>query len=215
MIVKNIDFLTDYFNFKTAVEFYHSVGEGIIDISKIKKAFEKSEVSETILEKQINEEIPDQVDQSFGDFLLIDENITDLDYTLSKCCNPLPGEDIFGFITVNKGTRIHTNTCPNAKDMRTRYPYRIVKAKWNLGDLKTSFSANLYISGKDFPGITSVVTDIIQNEFNLKMTAISLKSLKDNMFKGLVVVKVNNKKQMVDLINRIKTIKNIKTVYQK
>ncbi len=212
---KNIDFLTEYFKYKTAVEFYHSVGEGIIDISKIKQAFEKKDIVESKTEKQIKPESIEPDKQSFGDYLLIDENITDLDYTLSKCCNPLPGEDIFGFVTVNKGTRIHKKSCPNAKDLQTRYPYRLIKAKWNLTDMQTSFSANLHISGKDFSGITSAISDIITIEFSLKMTAISLKSLKDNMFKGLVVVKVNNKKQMVDLINRIKTIKNIRTVYQK
>ncbi|MCF6365650.1 MAG: HD domain-containing protein [Bacteroidales bacterium] len=214
---KNIELLTDHFNFKTAVEFYHSVGEGTVDISKIKQAFEKKKTieDEIITEIKTDTGSQEKEDVNYGDFLLIDENISDLDYTLSKCCNPLPGEDIFGFVTVNKGTRIHKKTCPNAKDMLGRYPYRAVKAKWNISDINSSFSANIYISGKDFTGITSVISDIITKEFNLKMQAISLKSLKNSMFEGNVIAKVNNKKQMIDLINRLKILKNIKTVFHK
>ncbi len=212
---RNIAVLADFFKFNTAVEFYHSVGEGTTDIAKIKQAFEKPEdtaVEQKVLSKSENfkkEEITSE------DYLLIDENISNLDYTLSKCCNPLPGDSVFGFITVNKGTKIHKKTCPNAKDMIGRYPYRVVKAKWNIEDINTSFSANIYISGKDAPGITSEISDIITKEFNLKMQAISLKTLKNNLFEGLVVVKVNNKKQLIDLSNRIKMIKSIKSVYRK
>jgi len=211
----NIEHLTNYFNFKTAVEFYHSVGEGTIDISKIKQAFEKKETPEVKVNEEIKTEIHEKENITYGDFLLIDENISDLDYTLSKCCNPLPGEEIFGFVTVNKGTRIHKKNCPNAKDMLTRYPYRVVKAKWNIKDIQSSFSANIYVKGKDFPGITTIISDIITNEFNLNMQAISLKTLKNSMFEGVVIAKVNNKKQMTDLMNRLKTVKNINTVYQK
>jgi len=212
---KNIEHITSFFNYKTTIEFYHNVGDGIIDISKIKQAFEiniedEIEEKELILKKDIKK---DEITNS--DFLLIDNNISNLDYSLAPCCKPLPGDKIFGFISVNKGTRVHKNSCNNAKDMKTRFPYRIVKAKWNTENINTVFSVNIHISGKDSSGIATKITEIITKEFNLILQAISLKSLNDNMFEGLIVVKINNKKQLTDLNKRLKTLKNIKNVYTK
>jgi guanosine-3',5'-bis(diphosphate) 3'-pyrophosphohydrolase len=108
----NIEVLTNYFNCKNAIEFYHKAGEGTIDISKIKNAFEG--ISEQISDKNYSEKFETvEKDQLSGeDYLLIDENVTDLDYKIAKCCNPLPGDLIFGFVTVNKGTKIHKKNVP-------------------------------------------------------------------------------------------------------
>ncbi len=212
---KNIATLTIFFKAKNTVDFYNRVGEGIIDIAKIKQAFEKSEESE--IEIKQKSEVKNFVQEKieYDDFLLIDENISGLDYSFSKCCSPLPGDDVFGFVTVNKGTRIHKKTCPNAKDMTGRFPYRVVKAKWNIDDIATSFSVNIVVLGKDMPGISSKITDIISKEFNLKLMAISLKNIANNMFKGLIVVKISNKKQLFELLKRIKMIKGVNNAFQK
>ena len=141
--------------------------------------------------------------------------MSNLEYSLATCCNPLPGDKIFGFISVNKGTRIHKKSCTNAKDMMTRFPYRIVEAKWNTENISSTFSANIFISGKDSPGIATKITEIITKEFNLPLQAISLKLLNDSMFEGTIVVKVNNKNQLNDLNKRLKVLKNIKQIYLK
>jgi len=214
---KNIEILTSFFNFKTAVEFYHNVGEGNIDISKIKQAFEKKEEkveNKEFKEDLISEIISDNEDMS-KDYLLIGNNISNLDYSLATCCNPLPGDKIFGFISVNKGTRIHKKSCSNAKDMLTRFPYRIVEAKWNTENINTTFSANIFIAGKDTQGIATKITEIITKEFNLSLQAISLKMLNDNNFEGTIVVKINNKNQLIDLNKRLKALKSIKQIYLK
>lgn len=211
-----IEELYVYFGFKNAVEFYHNVGNGSIDISKIKQIFEKVEDIENENQQIITEGENIVKDNIFStDFLLIDENISNLDYSLAACCNPLPGDSIFGFISVNKGTRIHKNNCTNAKDMKTRFPYRIVNAKWNTEKINTTFSANIQISGKDVPGIATKITEIVTKEFKLNLQAISLKSLNDNLFEGLIVVKVYNKKQLLELNKRLKSLKTINHVYLK
>ena len=207
--------MAEFFQLKSAIEFYHKTGEGSIDISKIKQAFEDKKEKEIIKPEKHDDSNEIKEDIKTDDFLLIDENISDLDYKFAKCCNPLPGENIFGFITVNKGTKIHKSSCPNAFDMKSRYPYRVVKAKWNIKDGNFSFSANLYLTGLDSSGITSQITDVIAKEFNLKMPAISFKSTADNSFEGNVTVRLNNKKQLIDLIKRLKLIKGIRSVAEK
>jgi len=215
---KNIEVLTNFFNFKTAVEFYHNIGDGNIDISKIKQAFEKKEEIQTNdneIKEDVISELIKKEDNLSKDFLLIGNNMSNLEYSLATCCNPLPGDKIFGFISVNKGTRIHKKSCTNAKDMMTRFPYRIVEAKWNTENISSTFSANIFISGKDSPGIATKITEIITKEFNLSLQAISLKLLNENMFEGTIVVKVNNKNQLIDLNKRLKVLKNVKQIYLK
>jgi GTP pyrophosphokinase len=206
---KNIDHLLKFYNKKNPIEFYHDSAEGKIDLSKIKIAFEKQTEQKKEIERPQKSIEKAETYQEESDYLLIDNNVSRLDYTLSKCCNPLPGDPIFGFITVNKGTKIHKENCPNAKDMKGKYPYRIVRAKWNLKDSDKSFSANIYIIGNDFHGISTEITGVVTIEFNLQMHAINLKTLKEQMFEGLITVRINNKKQMTDLINRIKMIKGV------
>lgn len=215
---KNIEKLTEYFNFKTAVELYHNIGKGNIDISKIKQVFEKTEnKKENIkeLKEQIFSEVLSNDANSSNDFLLIGNNISNLDYSLATCCNPLPGDKIFGFISVNKGTRIHKKSCTNAKDMISRFPYRVIDAKWNTENINSTFSAKLFISGKDTPGIATKITELITKEFKLNLQAISLRMLNDNIFEGEIVVKINNKEQLLELNKKLKTFKNIKQVYLK
>ncbi len=216
---KNIEILTSYFNFKTAVEFYHNIGNGNIDISKIKQVFEKTEDKKEETNKEFKEQISSEVlredDNSSKDYLLIGNNISNLDYSLATCCNPLPGDKIFGFISVNKGTRIHKKSCSNAKDMISRFPYRVIEARWNTENINSTFSARIFLSGKDTPGIATKITEIITKEFNLSLQAISLRLLNDNMFEGEVVVKINNKSQLLELNKRLKNFKSIKQVYLK
>ena len=209
--------IANYFNFKTALELFHHVGKGTVDLQKIKYAFENEEVKQYDNDViSVNNQIDTikEISQP-DDYLIIGDNLSGLDYKLAKCCNPLPGDKIFGFVTVNKGTKIHKSTCPNAKEMHSRFPYRIVKAKWNKIDSNNAFSATIFINGSDKSGLTSEVTKIITEEFNMKLHAISLKSDSYNQFSGVVIVLVNNRKQLNDLIKRLKIIKGMRTVGEK
>jgi len=209
--------IANYFNFKTALELFHHVGKGTVDLQKIKYALEYEVVKQDdkdVISANDKTGIVKEISQS-DDYLIIGDNLSGLDYKLSKCCNPLPGDKIFGFVTVNKGTKIHKTACPNAKEMHTRFPYRIVKAKWNKIDSNNAFSATIFINGSDKSGLTSEVTKIITEEFNMKLHAISLKSDSKNQFSGVVIVLVNNRKQLNDLIKRLKIIKGMRTVGEK
>ncbi|NJN28886.1 MAG: bifunctional (p)ppGpp synthetase/guanosine-3',5'-bis(diphosphate) 3'-pyrophosphohydrolase, partial [Cyclobacteriaceae bacterium] len=130
----NITKLCDQLGFKTSMDLYQAVGSGKFEISKIKKAFaeigaqtEKAKENKEQLSLEISE------DNLIGskDFLIIENNLQTIDYQMAKCCNPIPGDDIFGFVTVSKGTKIHKRNCSNAKDMISRFPYRVIRAKWN------------------------------------------------------------------------------------
>ncbi len=211
--------IADYFKCKTILELFHKIGKGSIDLQKIKHAveYEEKEIkpenknTENLEEKNLKE----NNFFSSGDYLVIGDNLSGLDFKLAKCCNPLPGDKIFGFVTVNKGTKIHKTSCPNAKEMFSKFPYRIVKAKWNSTEGNTAFSAAVFISGTDKSGIAAEITKIINDEFNLKMQAISLKSKNNNQFEGVAAVRISNRKQLNDLIKRIKMVKGINTVREK
>ncbi len=209
--------ISAYFKFKTALELFHNVGKGTVDLQKIKNAFEIKEKEHASAEQNTEENkdiLLKEVSQP-DDFLIIGDNLSGLDYKLAKCCNPLPGDKIFGFVTVNKGTKIHKSTCPNAKEMFSRFPYRTVKAKWNKIDGSSAFSATIFINGSDKSGLASEITKIIQDEFNMKLHAVSLKSSLHNQFEGILVVSVKNRKQLSDLIKRLKVVKGIKIVREK
>jgi len=209
--------ITEYFKCKTAIELFHKIGKGTIDLMKIKHAveFQKEKKEETEILKENKLELSDEIISKSDDYLIIGDDLSGVDYKLSRCCNPLPGDKIFGFVTVNKGTRIHKTNCPNAKEMYTKFPYRIINAKWNAVDGNSAFSASIFIKGTDKSGLASEITKIITDEFNLKLHAISLKSASYNQFEGVVIVLVKNRKQLNDLIKRLKLIKGIRTVGEK
>ncbi len=209
--------IADYFNYKTVLELFHNIGKGNIDLQKIKHAleFEKSVEKDTEHKNEIEKSLSQSEISKTDDFLLIGDNLSGVDYKLAKCCNPLPGDKIFGFVTVNKGTKIHKSTCPNAKEMFSRFPYRIIQAKWNKIDENSAFRATIFIYGIDKSGLTSEISKIIDDEFNMKLQAISLKSVSGNQFEGLVIIHVNNRKQLNDLIKRFRMIKGIKNVREK
>ncbi len=215
----NINQLVNYFGFKSTLDFYQAVGEGKLDIHKIKKAFveisekeheekHESESELRIFSKAVN---PTRSD----DFLIIENSLQTIDYHLAKCCNPIPGDEIFGFVTVSKGTKIHKKTCPNAKDMFTRFPYRIVEAKWNTERETGEFNVQLFISGKDKVGMINTITQIIAKEFKLNLRAITIHPRKDNLFEGVIITSVNNSKQLNNLIDRLKKIEDVYEVKRK
>ncbi len=215
----HINKLVIYFGFKTTLDFYQAVGEGKLDIHKIKKAF--AEIYEKENEEQVEEQselriLNKKIDkQNQQDYLIIENNLQTIDYHLAKCCNPIPGDEIFGFITVSKGTKIHKKTCPNAKDMHTRFPYRIVEAKWNTEHETGEFNVQIHINGKDKVGIVSTITEIIAKEFKLNMRALTIHPRKNNLFEGIIITSVNNSKQLNNLIERLKKIEDVYEVKRK
>ncbi len=210
--------LVKYFKMKSINDFYREIGTGNIDVAHVKDYILQQEKKES--EKDQNELAAlksatnfvaamneDELEVS-DDVLVIDQNLKNVDYTLAKCCNPIFGDDIFGFVSSLGGIKIHRKSCPNAPEMMTKFGYRIVDAKWSTG-VSASFQITLKITGTDDIGIVSNISQVITKDLKLKMRSISIDS-QEGSFEGTVTVFVNDTK-MLDLI--IKKIKNVKGVY--
>jgi GTP pyrophosphokinase len=133
-----------------------------------------------------------------------------LDYTLSPCCNPIPGDDVFGFVTINEGIKIHRNNCPNAVQLMSKFAYRIVKAKWYTGK-SIAFLSGIKIRGIDDMGILNDITSLISSEYNLNIRSINIDS-NAGTFEGTVMLYVNDTQHLNNLIGKIKKIKGVRQV---
>ena len=142
--------------------------------------------------------------------LVIGDDLQKLDYKLAPCCNPIPGDDVFGFITVGEGIKIHRVNCPNAIKLLSNYAYRVVKAKW-VNDQLISFLAGLKIIGTDELGIVNNITKVISNENNVNMRSINFDT-DDGLFEGTIMVYVHDTKHLNHLIDNLKKVKGVSKV---
>ena len=139
--------------------------------------------------------------------LVIDRNLKGIDYKLARCCHPIYGDDVFGFVTVNGGITIHRSDCPNAPELKKRFGYRVVKAKWS-GKGSNQYSITLRIVGNDDIGIISNITNIISKEEKIVMRAINIDS-HDGLFSGNLVVQLDDTSKLNMLIKKLRTIKGV------
>ena len=146
----------------------------------------------------------------YTDILTIDKNLSNVDYKLSKCCNPIYGDDIFGFVSVSGGIKIHRHNCPNATEMYNKFGYRIVKAQWTGGS-EADFQATLKVTGNDDIGIVSNISLLITKEMKMKLRSITIDS-HEGTFEGTVSVFVNSIASLNALIKRIKNVKGVYSV---
>ena len=141
------------------------------------------------------------------DVLVIDRNLKGIDYKLARCCHPIYGDDVFGFVTVNGGITIHRSDCPNAPELKKRFGYRVVKAKWS-GKGSNQYSITLRIVGNDDIGIISNITNIISKEEKIVMRSINIDS-HDGLFSGNLVVQLDDTSKLNMLIKKLRTIKGV------
>ena len=144
------------------------------------------------------------------DVLIIDRNLKGIDYQLARCCNPIYGDDVFGFVTINGGIKIHRCDCPNAPEMRRRFGYRIVRAKWS-GKGSSQYSITLRVIGNDDIGIVTNLTSIISKDEKLVLRSINIDS-NDGLFRGNLVVVINDNTRLESLIKKLRTVKGVKQV---
>ena len=133
-----------------------------------------------------------------------------LDYTLSKCCNPIPGDAVFGFISINEGIKVHKKTCPNAISLQSNYAYRIIAAKW-IDSSQQEFTAEIKMSGIDNLGLINAITDVISDEMHVNMRNINF-STDGGTFTGKITVVVNNKSTLKKVLNNLQKINGIDKV---
>ena len=133
-----------------------------------------------------------------------------LEYILAKCCNPIAGDDVFGFVTINEGIKIHKKTCNNAVGLQSKFAYRILKAKW-IDSTVEDYTSTIKISGIDNLGIVNQITKLISNTLNINIKKMSFDTV-DNIFRGKITLKVKTKNILNDLIKRLKKINGIEKV---
>jgi guanosine-3',5'-bis(diphosphate) 3'-pyrophosphohydrolase len=149
--------------------------------------------------------------QETGDFLVIDENLDNVEYRLAKCCNPIRGDSIFGFVTISSGITIHRMNCPNAQQLLSRYAYRVVDARWNRTDKGSRFLVTLQITGIDDLGIVSNISEVISKDLQVNMRSISIDS-NDGMFEGSITLFVKDTQHLNALIRKLKKVRGIISV---
>ena len=205
--------------FKTVTDFYQSIADESIDVNDIidkyldmqKKETEQREEISYRSAESFNIQQPTDAKDYKDDVLVIDQNLKGLDFTLAKCCNPIYGDEVFGFVSINGGIKIHRCDCPNAKEMRSRFPYRIVKARWAGKSQGKQYPITLRIIGHEDIGIVTNITSIINKESNILLRSISIDS-HDGLFSGMLTVTVDDNAKLESLIKKIKTVKGVKQV---
>lgn len=204
--------------YKTLTQFYVAINQEKINLQLLRAHLSGEEESNNQAETPRSaegfvEETELQKITKNTDALVIDKNLKNIDYTLAKCCNPIFGDDIFGFVTVNGGIKIHKSDCPNAPAMISKFGYRIVKATWAGTSAKGEYTARLRIIGKDDIGIVTNITSIINKETGIILRSISVDS-HEGLFEGNITVVVNNTAQIETLCKKLTKIKGVKQVYR-
>ena len=203
--------------FKEVSEFYRQVAEGTLDMNTlIDKYLEIQQgVKAPIGDNQArsaDEFVLDETSQhqQNDDVLVIDRNLKGIDYQLAHCCNPIYGDDVFGFVTVSGGIKIHRTDCPNAPEMRKRFGYRIVKARWS-GKGSAQYAITLRVIGVDDIGIVTNLTSIISKEEKLVLRSINIDS-HDGLFRGNLEIMIDDNTRLEALIKKLRTVKGVKQI---
>lgn len=201
--------------YKTVTEFYSAIGSDIIEVGDVIAEYEalaRKEEESSVVRKAEEFEMQPDADNDGGsdDVIVIGDNIKKINYRLARCCNPIHGDKVFGFISSEGIMKIHRCDCPNAVSLHQRYPYRIIPTRWS-GSLAGGFAATLRVVGNDDIGIVTNITSIINKEPSVTLRNISIESI-DGLFRGYLVVSVDNTSTLETIIKKIKTVKGIKDV---
>ena len=213
---KTIDKLLTFYKLKTNLDLFYRVGIGTIDNAKLKKFsvdqnnrflnfFKRKTQTNTNHDFVEHDQITNKYDQ-----LVFGKTEEQLEYQLSPCCNPIAGDDFFGFVTVSDGVKVHKNECPNALTLRSNYAYRIVNAKW-IDSSQNEFTAKLQLTGLDDLGLVNKVTQVISNTNNVNISQMSFDS-NDGTFEGNILLKVKNTALLKKMIKQLQNINGVDKV---
>ncbi|WP_113662678.1 RelA/SpoT family protein [Pedobacter nanyangensis] len=208
----NLNKISYFFKLQSTQDLFIAVAMGKIELKDLREYV----ASEKEIENRGTEKVSDneridallkKVKGPESDILLIGEDLQKIDYTLAACCNPIPGDDVFGFVTVNEGIKIHRTNCPNAAQLMANYGYRVVKAKWNRQH-ELTFLTGLHIVGIDDVGLINNITKVISNDFKVNMRSITVDT-NDGIFDGSIKVFVNDKEHLDNLIKNLLEVKGV------
>jgi GTP pyrophosphokinase len=201
--------LLNSYGLKTAQDLYYLISTEKIELLHIKEVLLQEESTELNLPVTIQpeKEQKEQIDTQISDYLIIEDRVEGLDYKLSRCCNPVFGDSVFGFVTISEGIKIHRTSCPNAHNMMSRYPYRVIAARWSKSKNSPFFIAAIKITGIEDVGIVNKIADVTAEHnaavrsFNYNMT--------DGMFEGMLNIMVPNSDVLHSIMRKIQGIKGI------
>lgn len=211
---ENIQVLEKFYGMPSGTELYFRIAKGKIDLGKLREIENVNGILQ--LEKKVATpkdkhelDVYPKINKK-EDTIIIGEDFKNIQYKLAKCCNPIPGDLVFGFITINEGIKIHRNNCPNAEHLMSKMAYRCVKARWKSQDL-VSHLASLRLIGIDNVGIVNKITEIISNQHNVNMKAISFEA-NDGLFEGKIQVLVYDREHLEQLTQKFELIEGVKRV---
>jgi guanosine-3',5'-bis(diphosphate) 3'-pyrophosphohydrolase len=211
----NVESLFRKHKFDSAQEMYFRISIGALELDKLKgfkilqgkfvwaKGPEPNTSKKTVVSEKF-------VPNAKEDTLLIGESLQKLDYTLANCCNPIAGDNVFGFITVSGGIKVHRENCPNATNMLSRYAYRMMKARWS-SMAATQFEVKIAFTGIDNVGLVNQLTTVISDNMKVNMKSISMES-RDGIFEGSIKALVTNTSHLKDLITKLKNVSGVHSV---
>jgi guanosine-3',5'-bis(diphosphate) 3'-pyrophosphohydrolase len=205
--------------FKNVTEFYQKIADEALDVNEVLDKYIEQQKRDNDTHDEIvyrsaegyNMQVPQEETTSKEDVLVIDQNLKGLEFKLAKCCNPIYGDDVFGFVTVSGGIKIHRRDCPNANQMHERFGYRIVKARWAGKSEGTQYPITLRVVGHDDIGIVTNITSIISKENGITLRSIGIDS-HDGLFSGTLTIMVGDTGRLEALIKKLRTVKGVKQV---
>ena len=209
-----LELMRDHFNAPSNFDLYYRVGEGFITPSDLKKFVEnkptsplKSRPNVHVADAKVIEQEITKAKGRYDDILLIGEDMDVVDYKLAKCCTPIPGDDVFGFVTVSEGIKIHRTNCPNSPELLSQHGNRVVKAKWT-SQHEVAFLTGIKIRGTDRVGLINDVSKVISDELKVNMSSMSIHT-DSGIFEGEIMLYVNDTRHLEQLINKMKEVEGV------
>lgn len=213
---ENITILEKFFKIPSATELYFQIAKGKVDLSKVRGLESKGGLLQLEKKPSVRKKskrVSEISKVNKADTIIIGEDFKDIDYKMASCCNPIPGDDVFGFITINEGIKIHRYSCSNAEHLMSKMAYRCVKARWESTKLKESI-ASITIHGIDRLGIVNRLTEIISNQHNVNMKSISFET-DDGIFEGSILVLVHDTEHLKQLMEKFEQVEGVQRVVRK
>ncbi len=205
--------LTKFFGLNQVTDFLYRVGKGIIEpkeIKKFKNAAQQKKISykpkQWVDAKQVGKLITKETGRD-DTILFIGEDLDLVDYKFASCCSPIPGDDVFGFVTISEGIKIHRTNCPNSAELLSKHGHRVLKAKWE-SDKKESFEVGVEIIGTDRVGLINDVTRIISNEHKVNMKSIIIDT-DTGIFEGKIYLYIQDKQHLSELVERLEKVEGV------
>jgi GTP pyrophosphokinase len=209
----NMLLLLNYFKMISPLDLYFNIAGKKLDLGELNKLeviAGKIKLPRPVMPNNGAGDIDEAIKQTLqknAELLIMGENSEKIDYKFAPCCNPIPGDDVFGFLTINDGIKIHRTNCPNAVQLMSKYAYRVIKTRWTKQH-EIAFLTGIKLTGIDDVGLVNKITNIITGQMNLNMRSISFDSA-DGVFEGRIMVYVHDTAELEDLTNRLTALDGI------